>query len=32
MDPKEQAIRRLAAARRRGDFDEVRSLLTDGIV
>ena len=32
MDRKEQAIRRLAAARRRGDFDEVRSLLPDEIV
>ena len=32
MDRKEKAIRRLAAARRRGDFDEVRSLLADEIV
>lgn len=32
MNRKEQAIRRLAAARRRGDFDEVRSLLADEIV
>ena len=32
MDPKEALIRRLAAARRRGDFDEVRSLFADDIV
>jgi uncharacterized protein len=32
MDPKEQAVRNLATARRRGDFDEVRSLLADEIV
>jgi ketosteroid isomerase-like protein len=32
IDRKEQSIRRLAAARRRGDFDEVRSLLADEIV
>jgi ketosteroid isomerase-like protein len=32
VDPKEQAIRRVAAARRRGDFDAVRALLADDIV
>lgn len=32
MDPKEQVIRNVAAARRRGDLDEVRSLLADEIV
>ena len=31
-DSKEQVIRSLAAARRRGDFDEVRSQLADDIV
>jgi ketosteroid isomerase-like protein len=31
-DSKEQVIRSLAAARRRGDFDEVKSLLADDIV
>jgi ketosteroid isomerase-like protein len=32
IDRKEQSIRRLAAARRRGDFDEVRSLLAEEVV
>jgi uncharacterized protein len=32
IDRKEQTIRRLAAARRRSDFEEVRSLLADEVV
>jgi uncharacterized protein len=32
VDSKEQVIRALAAGRRRGDFDAVRLLLTDGVV
>jgi ketosteroid isomerase-like protein len=32
MDQKDRVIRELAAARRRGDFEEVRSLLADEIV
>lgn len=32
MDPKEQAIRRLADARRLGDYDEVRTLLANEIL
>jgi uncharacterized protein len=32
MDPKEQVVRALAEARRRGEFDQVRSLLAEEVV
>ncbi len=32
MHPSEAAIRRLAEARRRGDFEEARSLLADDVI